>query len=283
MTCQLPGRRARLDGRTRDNASDPFFGGPLDRFPVVSATLDSPIRSSIIPNRLISNLRSKQNVRGTGGLVPFRVAMSRPTGRGAPSRLCPGPKNSSEGFYESTNDASYVIGSPREGSSYGRHSAMTNMLTNILRFAQILTLGTWVGSILYFSSVVTIGAFRILPPDQAGLVVGFTLRGLHLLGLMAAVVYLMAALALGRSMKAMTAPAVLAVMLMFVLTLASERIVIPRMVELRAQMGSVSATAATDSARAEFDRLHAVSVRLESGVLIVGLVALFLTVRNKPV
>jgi hypothetical protein len=156
-------------------------------------------------------------------------------------------------------------------------------MTNILRFVQVLSLGTWVGSILYFSSVVTIGAFRVLTRDQAGALVGFTLNGLHILGLIAAVVYVIAALALGKSLKVMTAPAVLAVILMFVLTLASQRIVIPRMDVLRAQMGSVDATPATNPLRAEFDRLHAISVRLEGGVLLVGLLALYLTVRSRPV
>ena len=153
---------------------------------------------------------------------------------------------------------------------------------NILRFMQVLALGTWVGSILYFSSVVTIGAFRVLTRDQAGALVGFTLGGLHMLALIAAVVYVVAALAMERSLRAMTAPATLAVILMFVLTLASQRIVIPRMDVLRAQMGSVDAMPATNPLRAEFDRLHGISVQLEGGVLLIGLVALYLTARAKP-
>lgn len=151
----------------------------------------------------------------------------------------------------------------------------------ILKFAKVLALGTWVGSIIYFVAVVTRGAFAVLTRDQAGLMVGFTLAGLHQLGVIAAVVYLVAALALGRSLKALVRPAALGVILMLLLTLSSQRIVIPRMDVLRTQMVSVDATPASDPRRAEFDRLHGISVDLEGAVLLIGLAALFLTVREQ--
>jgi hypothetical protein len=50
---------------------------------------------------------------------------------------------------------------------------------------------------------------------------------------------------------------------------------------LRGQMGSVAATPADNPQRAEFDRLHGVSVKLEGAVLLVGIAALFLTIRSK--
>ncbi len=150
-------------------------------------------------------------------------------------------------------------------------------MSHILRFLRVFALGTWVGSIIYFVAVVTRGAFAILARDQAGMLVGFTLGGLHQLGVIAAVVYLLAALLLGRSLGALVRPASLGVILMLLLTLASQRIVIPRMDVLRAQMASVDATPANDPRRAEFDRLHGISVDLEGGVLLIGLAALFLT------
>jgi hypothetical protein len=154
-------------------------------------------------------------------------------------------------------------------------------MSHTLRFLQVFALGTWVGSIVYFVVVVTRGAFAVLSRDQAGLLVGFTLSGLHELGIIAAVVYLVAALALGRSLQALVQPAALGVILMLLLTLYSQRIVIPRMAVLRTEMGSVDTTPGTDPRRAEFDKLHAISVRLEGGVLLIGLAALFLTVSDK--
>ncbi len=153
-------------------------------------------------------------------------------------------------------------------------------MSHILRFLQVFALGTWVGSIVYFVVVVTRGAFALLARDQAGLLVGMTLGGLHRLGVIAAVVYLVAAVGLGNPTRALVRPAALCVTLMLLLTLVSQRIVISRMDVLRAQVVSIEATHASDPRRTEFDRLHGISADLEGGVLVVGLVALFLTVRS---
>ena len=66
---------------------------------------------------------------------------------------------------------------------------------------------------------------------------------------------------------------------MLVFTIISQHRITPRMAELRTQMVSVDATPPENPLRAEFDRLHKVSVRLEGSVLLLGLVALFLTAR----
>ncbi len=153
----------------------------------------------------------------------------------------------------------------------------------MLRFTKVLALGAWIGAIIYFAAVVTQGAFAVSPNrDQAGLLVGFTLGGLHLMGLIAALIFIAASVAIGKSLRAFIDPALLIVILMAVLTIVSQGYVIPRMNLLRAQIGSVDATPATDPRRAQFDRLHIASVDIESGILVVGLVALFLTVREKP-
>jgi hypothetical protein len=147
---------------------------------------------------------------------------------------------------------------------------------------QALALGTWVGSILYFIAVVTRGAFAILTPEQAGPLIAFTLAGLHETGIIAAVVYLIATSAIAMSIKALARPAALGVLAMLFLTLASQRIVIPRMETLRHEMISVESTPPSDPRRAEFDKLHGISVDLESGVLLIGLAALFLNARERP-
>jgi len=157
-------------------------------------------------------------------------------------------------------------------------------MSQVLRFVRVFALGTWLGAIIYFAAVVTQGAFAVLPNrDEAGLLVGFTLGGLHLMGMIAAVVFVAASMALGRSLRAFIEPAVLYVILMAAMTIASQDYVMPRMAVLRSQMGSVDATPASDSRRAEFDRLHRVSVDLEGGVVVIGLVAMFLAVREKRV
>ncbi len=154
-------------------------------------------------------------------------------------------------------------------------------MKSFLRFLQMLALGGWIGAIVYFAAVVTVGAFATLPnQDLAGAIVGYTIGGLHDFGIAAAVVYLVAAIVLRRSLAAFARPAAIGVVLMLGLTLASQRIVIPRMDLLRARMGSVQATAATNPLRVQFDRLHGISVDLEVAILLIGLAALFLSVRD---
>lgn len=156
-------------------------------------------------------------------------------------------------------------------------------MTNFLRFVQVFALGTWVGSIIYFSFVLTRGAFGVLQSrDQAGLMVGYSLARLHYMGMVAAVLYLLAGFALAPSVKAFVQPAMLGVFLMLLLTVVSQTRVTPRLAELRTEMVSVEATPKDNPLRVEFDRLHRTSVRIEVVVLLIGIMALFLTVRNAP-
>jgi hypothetical protein len=152
-------------------------------------------------------------------------------------------------------------------------------MSTLVRFLQFLTLGTWVGGILYFGAIVAPAAFSVLTQDQAGALVGLTLGRLHLLGIVAGVIYLLVTAIWGRSAVALLRPAPLLVMVMLVLTFVSQFWVMSTMDALRAQMGSVAAAPPTDTLRASFDRLHRISVNLEMAVLVAGLLALFFTSR----
>jgi hypothetical protein len=70
------------------------------------------------------------------------------------------------------------------------------------------------------------------------------------------------------------------VCLMLLLTLVSQFGIIPRMDSLRASMGEIDAAPADLPARVQFDVLHHWSTRLESGVLLLGLVVAYLTARS---
>ncbi len=158
-------------------------------------------------------------------------------------------------------------------------------MATILRYLEFLSLGTWVGSIIFLSFVVAPGAFATLGSrDQAGAVVGMALGRLHLLGLIAGVLFLVAraarSLSTGRGLALLASPAALAVVVMLLLTLVSQYSVAPRMAHLRVQMVSVDRTPEDSPLRVEFNRLHRVSVRLEVAVLLAGLAALLFTVRN---
>ena len=149
-----------------------------------------------------------------------------------------------------------------------------------LRFLQYLSLGCWLGSIIFFI-VFTQGIFSVIPAkDLTGVVVGYSLARLHVMGIVAGVVYLIATAALEKSVAALARPAALLVFFMILCTMVSQYGVIARMDALRLQMGSVDTTPAGNPLRMAFDRLHQYSVRLESAVLLSGLAALFLTARR---
>ncbi len=156
-------------------------------------------------------------------------------------------------------------------------------MTSILRFVQVFALGTWLGSIFYFSAAVAPGAFRVLPSqDLGGLLVEFTLRRLHTVGVIAGLLFLIASAAMALSStgagKRLVLP-VMGVVIMVTLTVISQQVVIRRMNVLRSEMGSVIETPKDNPLRVEFDRLHGVSVQLEGATLLIGVASLFLTVR----
>ena len=154
-------------------------------------------------------------------------------------------------------------------------------MINILRTIEFLCLGLWLGSDVFLSFVVAPGAFRILPSrDQAGAMVGFALGRMHLLGVACGIVLLLARLARTRTFASFVTPVALCVVLMIAFTIASQVGISPRMAMLRVQMGSIQATAQDSPLLAEFNRLHRISVSLESGVLLAGLAVLFLMVRE---
>lgn len=156
-------------------------------------------------------------------------------------------------------------------------------MNNFLKFVQVFALGSWVGSILYFSFAVAQVAFSVLSSrDQAGLMVGQSLSRLHAMGMIAAVLYLVAGVALAGSLRTFTAPATIGVLLMLLLTAISQSYVTRRMADLSREMVSIDATPKQSPLRVEFDKLHTVSVQLEGAILLIGVAALYFTVRTKP-
>jgi hypothetical protein len=156
-------------------------------------------------------------------------------------------------------------------------------MNTLVRFLQFFALGTWIGAILFFSAILAPAAFTQFSSQQAGALVSVTLGRLHLAGMVCGGVYLIVTAAGARTPAALLRPAPLLVLLMIVLTFISQFWVTGNMETLRAQAGgSLEALPAGDALRASFDRLHAISVRLEVGVLIAGIIALLLNSRTPP-
>ncbi len=152
---------------------------------------------------------------------------------------------------------------------------------SILRFLMVLSLVVWIGGLVFFAFVLAPTAFQVLPNTHlAGNVVGRALGKLHWIAIFAGVVFLIASLLhsyLTQGTAHVFAMRHLLICLMLALTLFSQFWIIPRMDTLRAQVGDFAAVPLNNLQRVQFDALHVWSTRVEGAVLILGLVAVFLT------
>ncbi len=110
--------------------------------------------------------------------------------------------------------------------------------------------------------------------------VGFSLGRLHYAGIFLGLLFLLVRLLRTQTFSSIAAPAALCVVLMVVLTAASQFTVSNRMESLKKEMVSVQDTPESDPRRVAFNRLHHASVGYEGAVLLLGLAAMYLLVRE---
>jgi hypothetical protein len=153
---------------------------------------------------------------------------------------------------------------------------------SLFRYIMSLSLVAWVGGILFFVLMTPI-LFAVLPSrHMAGSVVSPALSRLHWIGIVSGVVFLASSLLYSRftigDARPFAATHIL-VALMLALTCISQFSLTPRLAAIRA------ATPIMDSAppdvRLRFDALHQCSTRLEGGVLLMGLVVVYLVSRER--
>lgn len=159
-------------------------------------------------------------------------------------------------------------------------------MSTLIRFGRLLSLALWVGGIAFFAFAVAPVAFgRLSSAHDAGLVVGGTLRVLHLLGLGCGAVFLLLTVTGVRgsiARRVFLAECALAGTMVAV-TGYSQFAVLPAMEIDRVRAGGeVNAADAADPARVHFERLHRLSERLEGGVLLGGLALLFAVASEGP-
>ena len=155
---------------------------------------------------------------------------------------------------------------------------------SILRFLMLLSLVVWIGGIIFLSFVEAPSAFSVAPTrHMAGTLVGHTLSILHWMGLFSGVVFLGCSMLLSSLVTGSAQPFAARHILvcgMLLLTVISQFGISPKMATLRAQFGDIDTVPANDPGRLQFDSLHQWSVRLEVGVLLLGLAVVFLTARQ---
>ena len=152
---------------------------------------------------------------------------------------------------------------------------------SFLRYLMLLSLIFWLGGLIFFAFVLAPAAFSVLPTRHlAGNVVARSITGLHWIGIVAAVVYLLSSMLYARIMSGsfrFLAARNVIIVLMLALTLISQFGIIPRMDTLRASIGEIDSVPPDNPARMQFDTLHVWSTRVEGGVLLLGFVAAYLT------
>ncbi|MGB7494876.1 MAG: DUF4149 domain-containing protein [Candidatus Acidiferrum sp.] len=154
-------------------------------------------------------------------------------------------------------------------------------MQTLLRAIEFLSLSLWLGGDVFLSFVVAPGAFSLIGNrDAAGMLVGYSLIRLHFAGIFLGLLFLLARLLRTHDFASFTSPAALCVVLMVLLTAASQFTVSNRMERLKRRMGSVQNTPETDPLRVQFNRLHHVSVAYEGVVLLLGFAGMILLVRE---
>ena len=152
---------------------------------------------------------------------------------------------------------------------------------SFLRFLMLLSLVVWIGGLIFFAFVLAPTAFHVLPNTHlAGNVVGRALSKLHWIAIISGIVFLFTSLLytyITQGAAHIFALRNVLICLMLALTLLSEFWIIPRMDTLRASVGDFASVPLTNPARVQFDALHVWSTRVEGAVLLLGLVAIFLT------
>lgn len=147
----------------------------------------------------------------------------------------------------------------------------------------LLSLVVWIGGLIFFAFVLapTMFAPGVLPNTHfAGNIVGRALGKLHWIAIACGVVFLASSLLysqLTQGTARVFAARNLFIVIMLLLTMISQFGIIPRMDTLRAQVSDFSAVPLNDPARVQFDALHVWSTRVESVVLLLGLVVVYLT------
>jgi len=152
---------------------------------------------------------------------------------------------------------------------------------SILRYLMFLSLVVWIGGLIFFAFVLAPTAFQVLPNTHlAGNVVGRALGKLHWLAVLSGIVFLISSLLYSRFTQGSAhvfAARHVVIILMLALTLFSQYWIMPHMDTLRAKVSDFAAVALNDPIRLQFDTLHAWSTRVEGAVLLLGLVAVYMT------
>jgi len=146
----------------------------------------------------------------------------------------------------------------------------------IALFVYLLALVCWLGGMVFFTAIVAPVVFKVLPIAEAGKLVSGIFPRFYILGYIAGVIGLVLAIyfAVERPPRLWWSLSAVALAAALGLTLYTGAIVRPQVDALRSVVEEQNPDPAR---RAEFDRLHHLSVMLSGGVMLLNLATLFTT------
>ena len=156
-------------------------------------------------------------------------------------------------------------------------------LMPFLRFFMLLSLVVWLGGLIFFAFVLAPTAFSpgLLPTRHlAGSIVGRSLDRLHYVAIVSGIIFLVTSMLYSRMSSGDARPLAarhVLIVLMLLLTVISQFAISPKMYAIRAEAGVIDDLPPDNPRRVEFDRLHVWSENFEVAVLLLGLVALYMT------
>jgi uncharacterized membrane protein len=149
----------------------------------------------------------------------------------------------------------------------------------LMRWLFLVALIVWLGGVVFFSFVVAPGVFRTFDAPLGGRIVGAIFPTYYRLGYVCGPTLLVASVIFGvaGSARGWWGASALLVAVMLGATLYAGLVIQPRATALRPQIHD---TAAPQSVKDEFDRLHRLAVKLNGAVLVCGIVISVITART---
>lgn len=157
---------------------------------------------------------------------------------------------------------------------------------SFLRFLMLLSLVVWLGGLIFlaFVEAPTVFSPGLLPTrHMAGSIVGHSLDVLHYMAIFSGAVFLITSMTYSRMTAGTANPLAgrhLLIALMLLLTVISQFAIAPKMHAIRTEAGVIDNLQLDSPLRMEFNRLHVWSEKFEEAVLLLGLIALFMTAQS---
>ena len=149
----------------------------------------------------------------------------------------------------------------------------------LMKWLYLMALIMWLGGVVFFSFVVAPSVFRTFDAPMGGRIVGAIFPTYYRLGYVCGATLLVASVvfAAAGSARGWWGASALVAAVMLGATLYAGLVIQPRAAALRPQIHD---TAAPQSVKDEFDRLHRLAVKLNGAVLVCGIVISVITTRT---